>query len=108
MGVSRINLGSSATAPGIFLQCKKSDIAISTVALYDFQMSMFIVGTVLWEEKANNFCLLSLTEVEVLVPADADEKGLSDEGNEAEPLTTTPCFFSRFPTADSCCNAMDS
>jgi hypothetical protein len=78
------------------------------VALFDFQMSIFIVDIVLWEEKANEFCLLPLTEVEVLIPADADEKGLSDEGDKAEPLTTTPRFFSRFPTADSCCNATDS
>jgi hypothetical protein len=78
------------------------------VALFDFQMSRFIVDIHLWEEKANEFCLLPLTEVEVLVPADADGKGLSDNGDNAKPLTTTPCFFSRFPTADSCCNATDS
>ncbi len=69
---------------------------------------MVIVDIVLWEEKANEFYSLPLTEVEVLVHADADEKGLSDEGDKAEPLTMTPCFFSRFLTADSCCNATDS
>ncbi len=71
-------------------------------------MSMFIVDIVLWEEIANEFCLLPLTEVEVLVPVDADKKGISDEVDKAEPLTMTPCFFSRFPTADFCCNATDS
>jgi hypothetical protein len=69
---------------------------------------MFIVDIVLWEEIANEFCLLPLTEVEVLVPVDADKKGISDEVDKAEPLTMTPCFFSRFPTADFCCNATDS
>ncbi len=72
------------------------------MALFDFQMSRFIVDIVLWEEKANEFCLLPLTEVEVLVPVNADEKGLSDKKDKAEPLTTTPCFFSRFLTADFC------
>jgi hypothetical protein len=71
-------------------------------------MSMFIVDIVLWEEKANEFCLLLLTEVKVLIPANADDKGLSDEGDKAEPLTTTPCFFSRFPAEDYCCNTTDS
>jgi hypothetical protein len=71
-------------------------------------MSMLIVDIVHWEEKANVFCLLPLTEVEVLVPANADEKGLTDEGDKAEPLTTTPYFCSRFPTADFCCNPTDS
>jgi hypothetical protein len=33
---------------------------------------MLIGDIVLWEEEANVFCLLSLTEVEVLVPANAD------------------------------------
>jgi hypothetical protein len=48
--------------------------AISTVALLDFQMSVFMVDTVnLWDEKANGGALLPLTEVEVLVPANADE-----------------------------------
>jgi hypothetical protein len=37
-------------------------------------MSRFIVDIVLWEEKANEFCLLPLTEVKVLIPANADEK----------------------------------
>ncbi len=78
------------------------------VELCDFQMSRFINDIVLWEEKADEFCLLPLTEVEVLIPANADEKGLSDKGDKAESLTTTPCFFSKFPTADSCCNATDS
>ncbi len=55
-------------------------------------MSRFIIDIVLWGEKANEFCLLPLTEFEVLVPADADEKGLSDKGDKAEPLTTTPRF----------------
>jgi hypothetical protein len=105
---SHINLGNSTTASGIFLQWTKLAIAISTVALFDFWMSRFIVDIILWEKKANEFCLLPLTEVEVLVPANADEKGLSDKGDKAELLTTTPCFFSSFPTADSCCNAMDS
>ncbi len=71
-------------------------------------MSMFIVDIVLWKEEANEFCLLPLIEVEVLVTANADEKGLLDEGDKAEPLTTAPRLFSRFPTADSCCNATDS
>jgi hypothetical protein len=78
------------------------------VALFDFQMSMFIIDIVLWGEKANVFCLLPLTEVEVLIPAITDKKGLTDEGDKAEPLTMTPHFCSRFPTADSCCNATDS
>ncbi len=90
------------------MQLKKLAISISTVALVDFQMSRLIVEIVLWEEKANEFCVLPLIEVEVLVPAYADEKGLSDKGDKAEPLTTTPCFFSRFPTADSYYNATDS
>jgi hypothetical protein len=60
-------------------------IAISTVALFDFQMSMFIIDIVLWEEKAHVFCLLPLTEVEVLIPVNANEKGLTDEGDKAEP-----------------------
>jgi hypothetical protein len=71
-------------------------------------MSRFIVDIVLWEEKANEFCLPPLTEIEVLISANADEKGLSDEGDKTEPLTMTPCFFSRFSTADYCCNATDS
>jgi hypothetical protein len=78
------------------------------VALFDFQMSSFIVDIVLWEEKADEFCLLPLTEVEVLVLADADEKGLSDKGDKAEPLTTTPRFSSRFSTVESYCNTTDS
>jgi hypothetical protein len=78
------------------------------MALFNFRMSMFIGDIVLWQEKANEFCLLPLTEVEVLVPVNADEKRLSDEGDKAEPLTTTPRFFGRFPTTDSYCNAMDS
>jgi hypothetical protein len=78
------------------------------VALFDFQMSRFIIDIVLGEEKANEFCLPSLTEIEVLIPANADEKGLSDKGDKTEPLTTTPRFLSRFPTADSCCNTTDS
>jgi hypothetical protein len=57
-------------------------------------MSMFIVNIVLREEKANEFCLLPLKELEVLVPADADEKGLTDGGDKAEPLTMTPRFCS--------------
>ncbi len=44
---------------------------------------MFIVDIVLWEEKANVFCLLPLKGVEVLVPANADEKGFTDEGDKA-------------------------
>ena len=77
-------------------------------------MSRFIIDIVLWEEKANEFCLPPLTEIGamteigVLVPANADEKGLSDKGDKAEPLTMTPCFFSRFATADSCYVATDS
>jgi hypothetical protein len=71
-------------------------------------MSRLIVDIFLWEEKANKFCLLPLTKVEVLIPANADKKGLSDKGDKAEPLTMTPRFFSRFPTADYCCNATDS
>jgi hypothetical protein len=78
------------------------------VTLFDFRMSRFIVDIVLWEEKANEFCLSHLTENEVLVPANADEKGLSEEGDKTEPLTMTPCFFSRFATADSCYVATDS
>jgi hypothetical protein len=66
------------------LEWKKLAIAISMVALFDSQTSMFIVDIVLWEKKANKFCLLPLTEVEVLVPADADEKGLLDEGDKAD------------------------
>ena len=81
---------------------------MSTVALFDFRMSRFIVDIVLWEKKANEFCLPPLTEIEVLVPANPDEKGLSDEGDKTEPLTTTPRFFSRFPTADSCSDDTDS
>jgi hypothetical protein len=64
-------------------------------------MSRFIVDIVLWEEKANEFYLPPLTEIEVLVSTNADEKGLSDEGDKTEPLTTTPRFLSRFPTAAS-------
>jgi hypothetical protein len=52
-------------------------------------MSRFIVDIVFWEEKANEFCLLPLTEVEVLVPANADEEELSDKEDKAKPLTTT-------------------
>jgi hypothetical protein len=40
---SHLNLGDSTTKSGIFSQRKKSAIAISTVALFDFQMSIFIV-----------------------------------------------------------------
>jgi hypothetical protein len=51
---------------------------------------------------------LPLAEM-VLIPATDNEKGLTVEGVKAESLTTTQRrFFSRFPTADSCCNATDS
>ncbi len=78
------------------------------VALFDFQISKFIVDIALCNERANGVEWLPLGEM-VLVPAADDEKGLTDEVVKAEPLTTTPPrFFSRFPTADSCCNATDT
>ncbi len=78
------------------------------VALFDFRMSKFIVDIALCNERANGVKWLPLV-VMVLVPAADDEKGHTDEVVKAEPLTTTPpCFFSKFPTADSCCDAMDS
>jgi hypothetical protein len=78
------------------------------VALFDFQMSKFIVDIALCDERANGIEWLHLAEM-VLFPTADDEKGLTDEVVKAELLTTTPpCFFSRFPTADSCCDAADS
>jgi hypothetical protein len=71
-------------------------------------MSKFIVDIALCNERANGVEWLPLAEM-VLIPAADDEKGLKDEVVKAEPLITTPpCFFSRFPTADSCCDATDS
>jgi hypothetical protein len=71
-------------------------------------MSKFIVDIALCDERANGIEWLPLAKM-VLVPATDDEKGLKDEVVKAEPLTMTPPrFFSRFPTADSCCNATDS
>jgi hypothetical protein len=71
-------------------------------------MSKFIVDIALCNERANGIEWLPLVEI-VLVPAADDEKGLTDEVAKAEPLTMTPPhFFSRFPTADSCCDTTDS
>jgi hypothetical protein len=71
-------------------------------------MSKFIVDIALCDERANGVEWLPQAEM-VLVPAADDEMGLTDEVVKAEPLTMTPpCFFSRFPTADSCCDATDS
>ncbi len=78
------------------------------MALFDFQTSKFIVDILLCDERANGVKWLPLAEM-VLVPAADDEKGLTDEVVKAEPLITTlSCFLSRFPTADSCCDATDS
>jgi hypothetical protein len=71
-------------------------------------MSKFIVDMALYDERANGIEWLPLAEM-VHVPVTDDEKGFTDEVVKAEPLTTTsPHFISRFPTADSCCNFMDS
>ncbi len=77
------------------------------VALFDFRMSKFIVDIALCDERANVIEWLPLAKM-VLVPAADDEQGLTDEVVKVETFTTTPPrFFSRFPTADSCCNATD-
>ncbi len=106
--MSCINFGNSTTESGIFLQWSRRLAFQRWHYLISKCPCSWWIPSISEMRRQMVVCPVSSNRDAVLVHANADGKLLIDEEEKAESLTMTPRFCSRFPTADSCCNTLDS